>query len=173
MVIESAIHDAKGLSRQFSIFKRPRKGETRFDAAMRKLMGQTWLRHDCDREIAHKEIHELPSMKGEISEKFVKLRVLSEGAEKFDLSPADPLRATSAVMIKRSEIVLSVRENVSPNLNPPPAPPVLTPEEKKRRDRFRIFSRLTIAQLKIELRDRSLPVRGLKPDLITRLVNAQ
>jgi hypothetical protein len=171
MVIESAIHDAKGIAAQTRVFKRPKKDETRFEAGCRRILGGTWLRYEVEREISFKEIPMLPSQRGEITNKFVRLSTVSEGDEKFALQPVEKRRRLMDPI--RETIVLPTGENYLENRDPEPEVIPETPEERKQRERMSLFGKMNVAQLRLEFQDRGWRIfsRYRKENLIDLLVN--
>jgi hypothetical protein len=94
MAVESELHLLKVLAAHWKPFKRPPKGETRFQAAMRRLMERTWLRFTVESELAAKELSTTPEQLGS-EQSFKKLKYLTVGnyqtLQKFDIiSSNDP-----------------------------------------------------------------------------------
>lgn len=230
MAVESAIHNAKALAAKYRVFKRPRRGETRFQAGTRRILEHTWLRFKMEMRRAAKEIPLLPSQCGQEVSKFVRLKSVSEGDDIFGLHDLRDERATTLIQQCAFEILnqpidclLSPHdvfeqpmqyESSSHDLPPQndaiveliphetlslwnavgePMPPdelepqnaigeslphslppqntivELMPYELPSQNAIGV-SKLTIVQLKAELRRRGLPQSGTKSELIHRLL---
>jgi hypothetical protein len=173
MVVESAIHNAKGIAAKFRVFKRPRIGETRFHAGVRRILEHSWLNYDLEREIAQREIPCLPSQTGDVQKnKFTRLYTVSEGDEKFGMKSSEEMKENNVIQANRGALPPAARNDPEAFIEVVSAPPPpLTKEEREHRNRVIMWGRMTSDQLKIELRDRSLKVGGSKAILLGRLVS--
>jgi hypothetical protein len=174
MVVESAIHEAKGIAAKYRVFKRPRKDETRFQAGARRILEHTWLRFQVECDISKKEIPLLPSQTGQSEPgKFVRLKTVSEGDEKFELQEKHEEWLQTSLYRKRLEVLSRIRiEEALSRIR------IEEEEEEEEEDeeviaqqRRLLLSKLTVAELKVELTKKGLTKSGNKSLLIERLLS--
>jgi len=172
MVVESAIHDAKGIASQFRVFKRPRKGESRFVAGARRIMEQTWLRYIVEQPISVVELKQNKriidqSLLSDTDTQFKRLKTISVGGEQFALSAHRKEKKECPILQARQRI-----EIVTIPLRPSEVevePPSL--EEKEKRTRRAMYEKLRCVELKALLKERNLRCKGkIKVDMIECLV---
>jgi hypothetical protein len=173
MAVESAIHDAKAVAAKYHVFKRPRRNETRFQAGTRRILEHTWLRFRMEMQRAAKEIPLLPSQCGENIQKFIRLKSVSEGDDVFGLIDQRDQRATSVIQQRKLHILSSATTPVNPlsiapihNNETTVQSLCLDPAHAKRV----ALERLSVVQLKVELKRLGQPLSGNKHALVTRLL---
>jgi hypothetical protein len=157
LAAESTFHIGKMISQGSKVFKRPRSGETRQVAGVRRIFGALWLRLDMDTQVAAMELPHLPSYWGKTATKFIRGRVVSDGDEKFELVSSDELgRVTSKVQLFRNSLIQT---------------PLCLPPLDKASELRGYYSSLLLLVLKSLLKERQLPVSGKWQDLVERLVD--